>query len=139
MGNKLRLEVVTPQKSVLSEEISSLVVPAEGGYLGILNNHAPIITGLQAGALKYCREGKIYWLAIGGGFMEVSQNIVTILADSAERPEEIDLKRANDARFRAEQRLKDRHPGLDVARAEFSLRRSMARIKVAGTISNRKE
>lgn len=131
MAVNLKLEVVTPQRSVLTEEISSLVVPASEGYLGILGNHAPIITGLQSGLIKYNQDSKNHYLAISSGFMEVSQNKVTILADSAERPSEIDRERAKAALERAEKRLKERQPGLDAARAEFALRRALTRLKAA--------
>jgi len=129
MAKNLNLEVVTPQKSALSEEINSLVVPATEGYLGIMSNHAPIITGLQAGLVKYRQDGKNHYLAISSGFMEVSQNKVTILADTAEKPEEIDRERAMAAKERAEKRLKEHPSGLDVARAEFALRRAVTRLK----------
>jgi len=129
MASSLYLEVVTPQRTVLSTEVNSVVVPATEGYLGVLSNHAPIITGLQAGLIKYRLEGKNYYLAVSSGFMEVSQNKVTILADTAEKPEEIDRERALAAKERAEKRLKERPPGLDVARAEFALRRATTRLK----------
>ena len=129
MANNLNLEVVTPQRSLLTEEVSSLVVPATEGYLGIMGNHTPIITGLQSGLIKYRQDGKSYYLAISSGFMEVSHNKVTILADSAERQGEIDRDRALAARERAEIRLKERQPGVDVARAEFALKRAIARLK----------
>jgi len=129
MAKNLNLEVVTPQRSVLTEEVTSLVVPAIEGYLGIMGNHAPIITGLQSGLLKYRQDGKNHYLAISSGFMEVSHNKVTILADSAERPSEIDRERANTARERAEMRLKERQPSIDTARAEFALRRALTRLK----------
>lgn len=131
MTKTLSLEVVTPQKSALNiAEIESLVVPASEGYLGILPDHAPIITGLRPGTLKYRMEGKDNFLAISGGFMEVSQNRITILADTAERPEEIDKARALAAKERAEKRLKERTPGLDLVRAEMALKRALSRLDV---------
>ncbi|MFZ5753393.1 MAG: F0F1 ATP synthase subunit epsilon [Bacillota bacterium] len=132
MAKTLNLEVVTPEKQVFSDEVQSIIVPAAEGYLGVLPNHAPLISGLKPGVVKYRQEGKTQLLAISGGFMEVSSNKVTILADTAERPEHIDIERARAARERAEKRLKERPPGLDVARAEFALQRAMARLRAAG-------
>jgi len=132
MAKTLKLEVVTPEKQVFSDEVQSIIVPAAEGYLGVLPNHAPLISGLKPGIIKYRQEGKTRLLAISGGFMEVSANKVTILADTAERPEQVDVERAKAARERAEKRLKERPPGLDVARAEFALQRALARLRAAG-------
>lgn len=129
MAKVLNLEVVTPERVLLTEEAESVVVPATEGSLGLLYNHAPIITGLQPGIIKYRRDNNQHVLVVGGGFMEVSHNKITILADSAEKPGEIDLERAMDAKERAEKRLKERtHPGLDEHRAELALQRALARI-----------
>lgn len=132
MAKTLKLEVVTPERQVFSDEVQSIIVPAAEGYLGVLPNHAPLISGLKPGIIKYRQEGKIRLLAISGGFMEVSSNKVTILADTAERPDQIDVERAKAARERAEKRLKERPPGLDVARAEFALQRALARLRATG-------
>lgn len=132
MGKFLTLDVVTPERLLLSEKIDSLVVPAAEGYLGVLPNHAPLIAGLKPGRVKYLLAGKKHYLAIGGGFMEVYKNKVTILADTAERPEEIDLARAEAAKARAEKRLRERPQGLDVTRAELALSKAMARLKAKG-------
>ncbi len=132
MAKTLNLEVVTPEKQVFSDEVQSIIVPAAEGYLGILPNHAPLISGLKPGVIKYRQEGKQKLLAISGGFMEVSSNKVTILADTAERPEHIDIERARAAKERAEKRLKEKPPGLDVARAEFALQRALARLRARG-------
>lgn len=131
MANRLELEVVTPERVVLREEIEALVVPATEGYLGVLPNHLPIITGLVPGVVRYRKDGRIARLAVSGGFMEVAKNRVVILADTAERAEEIDVARAERAKERALRRLRERPPGLDVARAEMALRRALARLKAA--------
>lgn len=130
MASALQMQVVTPQRILLSEEIEALVVPAAEGFLGILPHHAPIIAGLVPGPVKYTQAGKSKFLAITGGFMEVSQNRITILADAAERPGEIDVARAEAARDRAEQRLRERLPDLDLVRAELAFKRASARLKV---------
>lgn len=129
MADKILMEVVSPERLVIREEIESLIVPASGGYLGVLPGHAPLITGLVPGVVEYKAEGSTTKMAISGGFMEVYANKATILADTAERREEIDLERAKRAKERAERRLRERAADLDVQRAELALRRALARIK----------
>jgi len=126
---KIAVEVVTPERSVLKRAVSSLVVPASGGYLGVLYNHAPLVTGLQAGVISMKDENAEKTMAISGGFMEVIENKATIMADTAETTDEIDLQRAEQAKERARERLKQKPEGLDVARAEFAMRRALARIE----------
>ena len=130
-GNTLKLEVVTPERKVLSEEIVSLIVPAIEGYLGILPNHAPIISGLEPGVVKYKVGGNYKKMAISGGFLEVSANKASILANTAELAEEIDVQRAQAAKERAEQRLQNKSD-IDVLRAELALKRALARLKAVG-------
>ena len=130
-GNTLKLEVVTPERKVLSEEIVSLIVPAIEGYLGILPNHAPIISGLEPGVIKYKVGGDYKKMAISGGFLEVSANKASILANTAELAEEIDVQRAQAAKERAEQRLQNKSD-IDVLRAELALKRALARLKAKG-------
>lgn len=131
MGNSISLEIVTPERLVLQEEIDALVVPASEGYLGVLPNHVPIIAGLNPGVLRYIKEGKSFRVAVSGGFVEVVHNHAIVLADTAERDLEIDLNRAERAEERARKRLAERPPGTDVPRAEMALRRSLARKKAA--------
>lgn len=130
MADSLKLDVVTPDRTLLSSEIQSLIVPAVEGYLGVLPNHAPMIVGLVPGMVKYRSDGKLHYLAISGGFMEIAANKITLLADAAERPAEIDKARAEAARDRAQKRLKERPAGLDVQRAELALKRALARLSV---------
>lgn len=129
--NTLKLEVVTPERKVLSEEIVSLIVPAIEGYLGILPNHAPIISGLEPGVVKYKVGGNYKKMAISGGFLEVSANKASILANTAELADEIDVQRAQAAKERAEQRLQNKKD-IDVLRAELALKRALARLKAVG-------
>ncbi|MCR4440680.1 MAG: F0F1 ATP synthase subunit epsilon [Peptococcaceae bacterium] len=131
MAKTLHLDVVTPDRTILSEEVESLIAPAVEGYMGVLPDHAPMIVGLVPGVFTYRRDNKPRHLAVGGGFMEIARNRVILLADSAERPEEIDRERAAAARERAEKRLKERPPGLDVERAELALKRALARLRVS--------
>ncbi|MDK2822295.1 MAG: F-type H+-transporting ATPase subunit epsilon [Clostridia bacterium] len=127
----LKLEVVTPERKVLSEEITSLIVPAIEGYLGVLPNHAPLISGLEPGVVKYKMAGEYKKMAISGGFLEVVDNKVSLLANTAELPEEIDVTRALAAKERAEERLRNK-VGVDIFRAEMALRRAIARLRTIG-------
>ncbi|WP_366923714.1 F0F1 ATP synthase subunit epsilon [Metallumcola ferriviriculae] len=126
---KLTVEVVTPERSVAGKEIDSLVVPASEGYLGVLPGHAPLVTGLQVGVITMKNGGQDETIAISGGFMEVIEDKVTIMPDTAETAAEIDAARAERAKERAEERLEKRPEGLDAARAEAALQRAIARIK----------
>src|SRR3989304_3458706 len=128
----LKLEVVTVEGLVYSGDVNVVVAPGTEGQLGIMPRHAPLITGLEAGQLMFRKDGQENYLAISGGFLEVLPDKVVVLADSAERAEDIDIARAEVARKRAEERLKSHGQGIDPVRAEASLRRSLARLKVAG-------
>lgn len=128
----LKLEVVTPEREVLATEITSLIVPAIQGYLGILPNHAPMISGLEPGVVKYKVAGEYKKMAICGGFLEVSANKVSILANAAELAGEIDVLRAQKARERAEKRLQSKADGVDILRAELALKRAIARLRTVG-------
>jgi F-type H+-transporting ATPase subunit epsilon len=125
----IKLEVVTPERLLFQEEVDSLVVPATEGYLGVLPNHAPLITGLDIGVVTYRKEGKDYKVAISGGFLEVNDNRAVILADTAEIGTEIDRVRAEEAVERARERLTNRPEDLDIMRAELALKRALARLK----------
>jgi F-type H+-transporting ATPase subunit epsilon len=130
---QIHCEVVTAERTVFAEDVDMVVAPGIEGQLGILPHHAPLITSLTFGELIVHREGQEdEFIAIGGGFMEVGPDHVTILADSAERAEEIDEERAQEAQRRAEQLMaKERREDADYMRAEAALRRSMIRLKVA--------
>lgn len=125
----IHLEVVTPERRVLKEVVDEVQVPARGGYLGILPGHAPLITLLQIGEISYRQGQRPSYLSIDSGFCEVLPDKVTILAEKAERGDEIDLERALASKARAEKRLADVHnPDIDFVRAMSSLQRSLARI-----------
>ncbi len=133
MAEKLFLEVVTPQKAIVSEEAEIVVAPGSEGEFGALKGHTTFLTSLKMGMLRYKdATGKERLLFINGGFAEVLPNKVTILAESAERRKDIDVARAQEAKNRAEQRLSDKASNLDLIRAEAALRRAIDRIKVAG-------
>lgn len=127
----IRLDIVTPAGLLMSENVASLNLPATLGSMGVLKNHAPLMTTLEIGTVKYTKGGADHYLAVHGGFAEVKDNVVIILADSAEKAEEIDISRAEAAKQRAEARLKKRDAELDVLRAEMALRRALTRIKTS--------
>ncbi len=127
----IRLEIVTAEQLVYTEEVDIVVAPGAEGELGILPHHAPLMTMLQPGELRLRKEGEEFSIAITGGFLEVRPDKVVILADAAERAEEIDVSRAEEAKHRAEERLQLRPTEVDLAKAQAALLRSLARLKVA--------
>jgi F-type H+-transporting ATPase subunit epsilon len=135
-----KVDIVTAERVVYSAEVDAVIAPGVEGQLGILPHHAPLMTILQAGELVVRKGGQEDIMAISGGFLEVRPDHVIVLADQAERAEEIDAARAEAARKRAEERLKDRHvAGLDAARAESALRRALVRLSVAEKIKTRRK
>lgn len=130
--SKQRLEIVTPQRKVFSEDVEFLVAPGADGELGILPSHTPLITSLNVGIMRIEQDNKKFRIVVSGGFMEVRNSKVTVLATAAERTEEIDVARAEAAKKRAEDRLASKTPDIDTLRAEMALRRALMRIKAAG-------
>ncbi len=126
----IRLDVVTAERQVFSDDVDIVVAPGADGELAILPHHTPLMTTLQSGELRVKQGGGEFSLAITGGFLEVRPDRVTVLADAAERAEEIDIARAEEAKRRAEERLSRPATGIDLAQAEAALRRSLVRIKV---------
>ena len=130
----LKLEIVTQERRVYSaDDVDMVIAPGSEGEMGILPRHAPLITSLKEGMMRVKRHsGQEDILAIHGGFMEVLPNQVTVLADVAERADEIDIARAEEARQRAQELMRQRREDkIDYIRAEAALRRSLIRIKVA--------
>jgi F-type H+-transporting ATPase subunit epsilon len=132
MAGTFSLRIVSPEGNVLKEDVEFVVLPGGLGELGILPNHAPLISGLNIGVIRYTLNGTIKRVAITGGFVEVVDNLVTVLADAAELSEEIDLTRAVEAKERAMKLLAARSNEIDIRRAEYALRRAVARISAAG-------
>jgi F-type H+-transporting ATPase subunit epsilon len=131
MADTFQLEIVTPEKLVVNEAVEEAQIPGLNGYLGILPGHAPLITELAVGVITYRVEGVTKSLSVAWGFAEVLPDKVTMLAETAERPEEIDVARAQKAKERAEQLLKSNDPDLDYDRAQDALKRAETRIEVA--------
>ncbi len=129
----LKLHIVTPDRVLFRGDVQSFTAPGELGSFQVLYNHAPLISTLVVGEMKYVDpEGTTIHLATSGGFVEVRENRVLALVETAERSEEIDRDRAKEAKQRAEGRMKERHPETDVERARIALMRALNRIKVAG-------
>src|SRR6267143_2507739 len=134
MAEKIQLEVVTPERRVLAEPVAMATVPGLGGELGILPGHTPLISQLQTGVLSYVSGGKTSQLHVSGGFIEVKDDVVSVLAEIAERPEEIDAARARLAREHVEKEL-TAWTGTeeDFEQARAKLERSMVRLQLAGS------
>ena len=131
MAEKLELEVVTPDRLVAKETVDIVMAVGALGEFGILPNHIPFLTTLQPGELRYRKDNQLEYLAVTGGFAEVSNNKVTILAEAAERAREIDIDRAKRARERAEKRLAQaKTEAIDYLRAEAALKRSLVRLSI---------
>ncbi len=135
----MKLDIVTAERVVYSEDVDAVIAPGVEGQLGILPHHAPLMTILQAGELVVRRGREEDTLAISGGFLEVRPDRVIVLADSAERAGEIDVDRAEAAKKRAEQRLTGKPAEIDTAMVEAALRRAMARLTVAEKIKRRRK
>ena len=132
MPDTFRLELASQERMTLATNALSVVAPGAEGYLGILAHHAPLIAALGVGDLTVVDEtGRESHVAITSGFLEVSGNVATVLADTAELAEEIDVERARVALERAQARLRDRPEGTDVERAYGALHRALNRLKVA--------
>ena len=129
--NTFQLEIVTPSRLLVKDAAEEAQIPGLSGYLGILPGHAPLLTELGVGAITYKANGATHTLALAWGFAEVLPDKVTILAEAAERPQEIDVTRAQEAKDRAEALLKSNDPKVDYARAEDSLQRAETRLSVA--------
>jgi F-type H+-transporting ATPase subunit epsilon len=128
----LNLEVATPSRLVVAETVDEVVIPGSQGYFGVLPGHAPLLATLGVGELTYRMGTTQTHLALTGGFAEVRNDKVIVLAESAERPDEIDRDRALRAKERAERRLSGREGDVDFARAQAALARALIRLQVAG-------
>jgi F-type H+-transporting ATPase subunit epsilon len=128
----LKVEIVTAERLVYSEEgVDEVVAPGIEGEFAVLPMHAPLLTMIKPGLMRIIKAGDETEMAITGGFLEVRENRVTVLADAAERAEEIDVSRAEEARRKAEHQLEDREAEVDLARVSAELQRALIRLKVA--------
>lgn len=134
MTQTILLEVVTPKGVIISKEVDIVTAPGSTGEFGVLANHAPLLTTIKTGSLAYKKDGKEELVMISNGFCEVSNNKITFLIESAELGADIDIDRALRAKERAEKRLAEiqkKQEGIDGARVDAALQRSLARLKVA--------
>jgi F-type H+-transporting ATPase subunit epsilon len=128
MAGRIQLEIVTPEKRVVADEVDEVVMPGTLGYLGVLPGHAPLLTGLDIGEVTLRNGSEKRYLAVSGGFAEVTRDRVSILADTCEPAEEIDLERAQQAKQRAEAEHEENENAV-------RLRRAVTRIQVHGRVS----
>jgi F-type H+-transporting ATPase subunit epsilon len=131
MTDSFQLEIVTPEKMVVKDTAEEIQIPGKDGYLGIRPGHAPLITELAVGEITYIKNRQIHYLAVAWGFAEVLPDKVTILAETAERPQEIDVKRAQESKQRAEDALRNGKTEADFTHAEDALKRAETRLEVA--------
>ncbi len=127
----IKLEIITAERQVFSDDVNTVVAPGVEGELGILPHHAPLITMLKPGEVLIRKDSEETYLFVSGGFLEVRPDKIIILADACERAEEIDIERAEAAKRRAEERLKTLTPEIDVAQVQAALLRSLVRLRVA--------
>ena len=134
---KILLEIVTPDRAIVREEVDEIQLPGSEGYLGVLPGHTPLLTTLQVGELWYRIGSEKHYLAIAGGFVEILPDRVTALAQVAERAQDIDITRAESAKRRAEERLAKPSPDLDFERARVAMMKSLIRLQVASRARTR--
>ena len=137
MPTTFQLDIVSAERQISSEQVEVLVAPGVDGEMAILPSHAPLLTVLQPGEIRTVKNGEDTFIVVSGGFMEVMSEKVTILADTAERLDEIDIERAEAALKNAQERIAAAPADMDLQRALASIRRSQARIKVARKRRNR--
>jgi len=128
MADRIRLEIVTPEKEVFHAMVESFTVPSLLGSAGILYNHAPMLAVLEPGVIKYRKDDQEYHISVGTGFMELKKNEAEILVSTAELAKDIDVARAQAAAERARNRLADKSANIDRTRAEAALKRALARL-----------
>src|SRR5687768_10649219 len=137
LPTKLRLEIVTPDRALVTEQVDEVQLPGAEGYFGVLPGHTPLLATLQVGELWYRIGQQKHYLAVAFGFAEVLPDRVTVLAQLAERPEDIDVPRAEAARKRAEERIAKPQDGIDFERARVAMMKSLIRLQVAARARTR--
>ena len=138
MAEKLKLDIVTPYKKVLSEEVEEITATGTLGEFGVLPGHAPFLSSLKIGELSYKRGGTVHHMALNWGYFEIEEDKVTVLVETAERADEIDLERAKAAMGRAEAALKKLTPeDKEFVKYEAALERALIRVQVAGKAARR--
>lgn len=131
LPESIHLEIVTPERRLVAEIVDEVVLPGSEGYLGVLPGHTPLLTALGTGQIMFRRGKERHYLTAAGGFAEVLPDRVSVLAEIAERAEEIDRERAQKSLDRAMERLRGRDPDIDFRRAQEALRRALLRLQVS--------
>lgn len=131
MASTFMLEIVTPNRKFFEEEVEMVIARGTEGDIGIMKNHTPLVTPLGIGRIKIKQNGSFKEAAVANGYVEIRKDKTTIIADSAEWPEEIDINRAEESKKRAEERLNKKKDDMDLLRAEVALRKAMNRIDIA--------
>ena len=131
LPKSLTLEVVTPDRAIIKEQVDEVVLPGSEGSFGVLPGHAPLLATLQVGEMWYRKGQETHYLVLAFGFVEVLPDKVTVLAHVAEKAEEIDLTRAEAAKARAEQRISTPQADIDFERARIAMMKSLVRLQVA--------
>ena len=134
---KIALELVTPDRALVREDVDEVQVPGSEGYFGVLPGHTPLLATMKPGEFWYRVGSEKFYLSVAGGFVEVLPERVTVLAQVAERAEDIDVARAEAARKRAEERVSRQAPDIDFERARFALQKSLIRLQVASRARTR--
>ena len=137
LPTKLTLEIVTPDRALVSEQVDEVQLPGSEGYFGVLPGHTPLLASLQVGELWYRIGQEKHYLAVAFGFVEVLPDRVTVLAQIAEKAHEIDVARAEAAKKRAEEVVAQRHTDMDFERARVALMKSLIRLQVASRARTR--
>ena len=137
LPTSLTLEIVTPDRAIVNEQVDEVQLPGSAGYFGVLPGHAPLLATLQVGELWYRSGQEKHFLAIAFGFVEVLPDKVTVLAHIAERAEDIDRARAEKAKVRAEERVAGPRTDLDFERARIAMMKSLVRLQVASRARTR--
>ena len=131
-GKTFRLKVVTPTKMTVDVDATMVILQTTDGQIGVLAGHEHVVTTLDHGILRYYQDEKIESIAVFGGYADISQSEVIVLADIAERPEEIDAERARQAKERANRYLNEQRAEMDTMRAKIALRKSLVRLELSG-------
>src|SRR5512142_2982094 len=137
LPSHLTLEIVTPDRAIAHDEVDEVEIPGADGYFGVLPGHTPLLASLQVGELWYRKGGETFYLSIAFGFAEVLPDRVTILAQMAERADEIDVSRAEDEKRRAETQMSRRPSEADLETARISMLKALVRLRVATRARNR--
>jgi F-type H+-transporting ATPase subunit epsilon len=137
LPTKLTLEIVTPERSLVNRQVDEVQLPGSEGYFGVLPGHAPLLATLQVGELWYRIGQEKHYLAVAFGFAEVLPERVTVLAQIAERPEDLDVPRAEAAKKRAEERISTPQVEMDFERARVAMMKSLIRLQVAARARTR--